>query len=157
MSAAHQTAGWRNRYIGLLHSKRTFITFAVIGVINTLVDVVSFVLLTQTGMPIVPANILSTSAALGTSYVLNKRFTFASSGSTNRAIVPFLAVTLGGIWVMQPIVIYLGLGGLNLLGIFQGNATLQTTVAKVGASVASMVWNYVLYKRFVFKPTKPAA
>lgn len=138
---------------------RTLLTFVAIGIINTLVDVCLFLTLKTEGLPIIVANIISTSAALLTSYVLNRRFTFQSVKGHRQAVLPFLLVTLGGIWILQPIVIYTALHllhtleAIHILPAVLHAETLQDVVAKLAASGASLVWNFLLYKRFVFGTT----
>ena len=56
-----------------------------------------------------------------------------------------------GLWVIQPIIIALVSGGLSVI-IDSDNIVLL--VAKLVASVASLVWNYLFYSRLVFKKTE---
>lgn len=138
-----------------------FVIFCVIGTINTLVDLIIFLSLQASGVTILLANIISTSIALALSYILNKRFTFRPSSASNRAVIPFVAVTLTGLWILQPVIIY---GVINILDIqvfrnflnplYTDYAALQSFVGKLVATPASLIWNYVLYKNLVFKPTE---
>jgi putative flippase GtrA len=133
---------------------RSFILFCLIGGLNTLLDIGLFLALQQQGMPIVPANILSTSAALLMSYALNKRFTFGASGQSNRAFIPFVVVTLVGLWLLQPVVIYVV--GQGLTAFTHDHELLRNLAGKLAATAVTMVWNYVLYKKYVFRPvTRP--
>ena len=121
--------------------------FLVVGVLNTAIDVALLFLLTYLGVELWLANIFSTSVALLFSFVVNRSFTFKSTGNILRQIVPFLAVTLIGLWILQPLVL-LGVTGLlnGLWGEYVG-----LFVAKMLATVVSMTWNYLLYNRLVFK------
>ncbi|HSH17893.1 MAG TPA: GtrA family protein [Candidatus Saccharimonadales bacterium] len=141
-------------------SRPTFLIFCAVGAVNTLVDLVLYVVLKAHGLPVFAANTLSTSAALAVSFLLNKRFTFDDRSRDRRAIIPFLIVTLGGIWILQPVIIYavqplfeLGMVS-DLLGRYYGDSqTTQNVLSKLAASGASLVWNFYLYRRFVFKPS----
>ena len=121
--------------------------FLVVGVLNTAIDVALLFLLTYGGVELWLANIFSTSVALLFSFFVNRSFTFKSTGNALRQIVPFLVVTLIGLWVLQPLVL-LGVTGLlngawgEYIGLF---------VAKMLATLVSMTWNYLLYNRLVFK------
>lgn len=121
--------------------------FLVVGVLNTAIDVALLFLLTYLGVELWLANIFSTSVALLFSFVVNRSFTFKSTGNILRQIVPFLAVTLIGLWILQPLVL-LGVTGL-LNGVWPEYVGLF--VAKMLATVVSMTWNYLLYNRLVFK------
>jgi len=137
-----------------------FITFCLIGVVNTIVDLILFISLQANGMSIIVANILSTSVALLLSYVLNKRFTFKHKGSNSRTFVPFVLVTLSGLWILQPIVIYgvIYVSDIQavrniLQPLLADYTTTQNILGKLAATPASLVWNFVLYKKLVFKST----
>jgi putative flippase GtrA len=150
---------WQRNFV-----TRTFVLFCAIGIVNTAVDLGIFVSLQQGGLSIFLANIVSTSAALAVSYVLNRRFTFKSDNSSKKSgkktLLPFLAVTLTGIWLLQPAIIYAVVHLLgtdmarHLLGSWFGSAadyaTFQALAGKLIATPATIVWNYVLYKKFVF-------
>lgn len=123
------------------------IRFVIVGVLNTAIDVALLFLLTYLGVELWLANICSTSVALLFSFVVNRSFTFKSTGNALRQLVPFLAVTLIGLWILQPLVL-LGVTGLlnGLWGEYEG-----LFVGKMLATVVSMTWNYLLYNRLVFK------
>ena len=121
--------------------------FLVVGVLNTAIDVALLFLLTYLGVELWLANIFSTSVALLFSFVVNRSFTFKSTGNILRQIVPFLAVTLIGLWILQPLVLLRVTGLLN--GVWPEYVGLF--VAKMLATVVSMTWNYLLYNRLVFK------
>ena len=132
-----------------MHSKyRNFIIFCSIGVLNTVVDISFYLLLRSSGTTVLFANIISTSVALLISYFLNRKYTFKSTTNPRSNIVPFLIVTLVGLWVLQPVVIYFSLNLLKQLSI-QSSAQLDL-VAKLIATAFTLVWNYVLYKKVVF-------
>lgn len=133
----------------LLGDKR--VRFLVVGLLNTVTDIAIYWLLTQSGMALVVANFISTSAGMTVSYTLNRGFTFrAQSGNTRRQIILFLIVTLFGLWVIQPIVI------VASRGFFDGPHWwgLENVLPKLIATCASLAWNYLLYNKVVFTITK---
>lgn len=124
------------------------IRFVAVGLANTTIDFGILFTLTYAGMNVIAANYISTSLALVFSFFANKHFTFRSVGSdSKREFIKFLIVTLIGLWVLQPLVLWAAGGLLHSLS----NTTIIQLIAKIAATIVSMVWNYVGYKRFVFK------
>jgi len=122
--------------------------FVLVGLLNTAIDFGLLFALRAVGLPIVPANMISTGAALAFSFFANRSFTFgAGHGSAVRQAVAFLAVTLFCLWVLQPLVL---LGGNALLAETWGSSA-ALLASKIAATVVSMVWNYLLYDRVVFR------
>ena len=120
---------------------RQLISFGLIGLLNTLIDIGSYTLLLSIGSPLVVAIFVSTSLGLACSYTLNRQLTFHSR---RHSVGRFLFVTLIGLWVLQPLII---LGGQQL---FSFTTTLQLTVMKLLATGITMVWNFAWYKTNVF-------
>jgi len=134
----------------LKNSKLT--RFMGIGVINTALDFGLLFLLTQAGMQVVAANIISTSIAFIFSFYMNKKYAFKTTNTNvKRELVLFVVVTLFGLWVLQNIVIIALTPPIMALGI---SATVAAVAAKVPATVVSMTWNYLMYDRLVFKQNK---
>lgn len=130
----------------LLKKHESKLRFAFIGGINTAIDFGILFLLTALGLDKLVANFFSTSVAFVFSFFANRTFTFKSTGSAKKQFLPFLIVTLIGLWVLQPLVI---LGVTQLLHAL--NDSLALFIAKLIATIVSLVWNYILYSRFVFK------
>ena len=76
------------------HSIGEFIKFALVGLLNTAVDVAIFFLLTWVGTPYVAAQVVSYSCGAANSYLLNKFWTFRSSGLSYAEVVRFTVVNL---------------------------------------------------------------
>lgn len=112
--------------------------FALVGVINTAIDVVLFMLLHAT-LGTVLANLVSTTAGMGFSFVANGLFTFGSQRLTLRHALLFLATNGITMWLVQPLVID---GLLQVIG--------SLLVAKVLAIGASVVLNFAAYRWIVW-------
>ena len=124
------------------------IRFVAVGLANTAIDFGILFTLTHAGMNIIVANYISTSLALVFSFFANKHFTFrVGNRNAKREFTRFLTVTLIGLWLLQPLVIWFASGLLRLLP----NANIIQLIAKIAATIVSMIWNYVGYKQFVFK------
>ena len=133
-----------------------FLIFSAIGVFNTLFDVILYVILLNRTHSIVISNLITTSAALIGSYVLNSRFTFKARQWTVLSFVGFVLVTLFGLWVLQTGIIY---GVTHFLHYtperywqLTGNAEkiAKAALPKLLATAVTLVWNYVWYSKVIF-------
>ncbi len=130
----------------LRHEK---VRFAAVGAINTSVDfIVFFSLANVLLVPTIAANIMSTTTALAVSYLLNKKAVFGNTDANNiRQVVLFIVVTLSGLWVLQGTVITLLAPILEPI-VGKGGSLL---LAKLIATLFSLMWNYLWYSRVVFR------
>lgn len=125
------------------------IRFAVVGGFNTALDFVLLFLFVSLGFDKIIANYFSTSISLIFSFFANKSFTFKNkSSNAKKQFGLFLLVTLAGLWVLQPIIIWVV---TTLLEQYITNESALLFVAKLIATVGSLIWNYLLYSRLVFK------
>lgn len=132
----------------LASSAKRPIRFAFVGILNTLVDIGIYTVLVLAGWQMVVANVLSTSCGMLLSFTLNRNFTFeAQAGKRRRQIVLFLAVTLTSQWLLQPIVITLADSLLRSISI---RGALLVVLAKICGIGISLIWNYILYSKYVF-------
>ena len=135
----------------LLKKHETKLRFGIIGGINTALDFgLLFVFSSLFGIPRGFANMLSTSISFIFSFFANKRYTFKSSSKENivREMVLFTVVTLFGLWVIQGLIIHFLTPVIMNVGFTEELALLAS---KLIATVASFIWNYLLYSRVVFK------
>lgn len=123
--------------------------FASVGVVNTLVDLVLYVVLSSLGVGLVLANFLSTSAGMAVSFVGNRRFVFGGTSNRRREIALFVIVCGLGIWVIQPAVIISA--GWALDNSPSLPLLFENAVPKIAAILVAAVWNYVLYSKVVFR------
>lgn len=142
--------------------------FGLVGIINTLLDFGLYNLFTSSlvGFSLYQGNIFSTTIAMAFSFFANKRLVFKQEGGNllKQAVV-FVAVTGFGLWVLQNGVIkllvdvwpaplnlaYSIVGALGLDQIFSRDFVTKNG-AKAFATLVSLTWNYLLYKKVVFKP-----
>ena len=122
------------------HSIGEFIKFALVGLLNTGVDVAIFFLLTWIGTPYVAAQVISYSCGAANSYLLNKLWTFRSSGLSYAEIVRFTTVNL----------ISLGIS-VVVLSLLHRTAGLNLATAKGGATVCALAANFLGNKLWVFR------
>lgn len=123
--------------------------FLVVGGTNTLIDFGLLFTLKALGLPAIGANVISTTAAFIFSFFANKKYTFQSkSANIKRELLLFTAVTLFGLWVLQSVAIAAISAALSS---FSLDDTTVLLIAKIGATAVSLVWNFLLYSRVVFK------
>lgn len=138
-------------------SRLKFIIFSLIGIFNTIFDIALYIAFFNVTHSIIVANIISTSAALVGSYLLNSRVTFKAKTWTARSFVGFIVVTVFGLWVLQTGAIYLVTRAQThlpehtwqLLGSLEHVS--KTLLPKLLATAVTFVWNYLWYSRVIFK------
>lgn len=125
--------------------------FGIVGTLNTAIDFGLLFVMKSLGLPSVPANTISSTTAFLFSFFANRNYTFRSTGlDIKREMLMFTLVTLFGLWIIQSLVIALVEPLVLSFGVQNELALL---IAKLVATVASLIWNYVLYSRVVFKQT----
>jgi len=123
--------------------------FAVVGLANTVIDFGLLFLLTFLGLPKIAANTISTGLAFVFSFFANKKYTFKSTSKNIKyEMVSFVIVTLFGLWVLQNGTIWLI---TPLIKSFITNEQISLFAAKLFATAVSLIWNYYLYERIVFR------
>ena len=127
--------------------------FAIVGGVNTALDFsILFILTMLFNIPKELANFISTSVSFLFSFFANKKYTFKStSKNLKRQFLLFTIVTLFGLWVIQTIIITAITPVFTNLGVNKPAALL---ISKLIATAASLIWNYTLYSRVVFKKSK---
>jgi putative flippase GtrA len=143
--------------------------FVAVGIINTIVDfVVLNILAFSFDINKILANTISVSIAMTVSYFLNRQLVFKYEGKDHaKRLFLFIIITVFGLYVIQNSVIFLlvrhvtfpahlatsiihGIGLNSLSDSFIG-----LNLAKAIATGITMVWNYFMYKHFVFSVGKP--
>ncbi len=139
--------------------------FGIVGVINTGVDLGIFnILKFFFGLQAIIANIISVSAAIINSYVWNKNWTFRDKDKNiSRQFIIFVVLSFGGliintgtllfltqVWTLPSLLAVKIVHSLKLNFIFSDNFVFFN-FAKVTAILFSMIWNFLTYKKFVFK------
>ena len=128
------------------------IRFGIVGLANTALDFILLFVLVGLGLDKIPANYISTGISFVFSFFVNKKFTFKSKGgNVKKQFAYFIAITIIGLWVIQPIIITIVSNLLESTGLAEAAILF---IAKVIATGASLVWNYLFYSRLVFKEAK---
>ena len=121
-----------------------FWRFGVVGIINTLLDFALFNLLVlllsrPDGLALLACNAAAFLAANLCSYFGNRSWTFAkSSPASLREYAAYLAISLVGL-LLNTLVLWWATGGVV-------ESFWQLNLAKAGATVVSMGWNFLGYR-----------
>jgi putative flippase GtrA len=115
--------------------------FALVGVVNTLVDYLLFNgLVYLASLGVVPANIISGCAAIMVSFLLNRSWTFPESkkhGAAHHQFAKHLITTGIGL-ILATITVWLA------------EMVLEPYLAKLPAIFVTFVWNFTLSRHWVF-------
>lgn len=127
--------------------------FIAVGGINTAIDFGLLFGLKALGLPTISANVISTTTAFCFSFFANKKYTFKTTDTNvKREVALFILVTLFGLWVLQTAVIY---GITVLFSSTRLAPVIILLIAKLCATILTLIWNYILYSRIVFKNNSP--
>lgn len=130
---------------GLLTKYKSFIRFAIVGVINTLVTITINILCNNVfNLYYKISWVIAFAGGVTNSYIMNKLWTFESKGGspkkTTKEMLQFLTVNL------------VSLGATTLgLTYFVENMGINENIAQLPTIVISQFINYFGYKLWVFK------
>ena len=124
------------------------IRFSLVSSTATAIDFTILIALTSLGLPLLIANLVSTSVGFVYSFITSKKFAFRTANHhIPREVVQFIIVTLTGIWLLQPLLMWPTENLLHALGL---KGLIVVIIAKLVASLATFFWNYMWYTRLVF-------
>jgi putative flippase GtrA len=120
--------------------------------ISTAIDFSILLTLTSFGFSLIGANFISTSTSFIFSFFASKKYAFRTPDHhIQHEAIKFIIVTLCGIWIIQPLIMW----PLEpLIRGFGVHGILAIILAKLIASAATFIWNYLFYTRLVFNKKK---
>ena len=148
-----------------LQTRGQLVRFGLVGVFNTLLDYVVFIGLTIAfHIPLSHvwlAKYASSAFAMAVSFQLNRSWVFRAQGSLGAQLLRFFLTTIVGIFVIQNLLTQLfssevqvfGKAAWNVvdaLGLPLTESFTIKTVAFALATLASLTWNFLVYKFWVF-------
>jgi putative flippase GtrA len=113
--------------------------FGAVGVLNTLLTLVAFLLLTRAGSPTAPASALAFGVGAANGYTLNRRWTFHSERHGPGTVARYVAV--------QAVGAALSAGGVALV---TSDLSLRHLLAEALVLPAATLITYTLSRRVVF-------
>lgn len=129
------------------------IRFSLVSIVSTTIDFIILLLLVGVfNFPLIGANFVSTSTSFIFSFFASKKFAFKTPDRhIKHEALKFILVTLSGIWILQPILMW-QLG--PIVRDFGVTGVLVIIIAKLIASSTTFIWNYLFYTRIVFNKKK---
>ncbi|HUC96042.1 MAG TPA: GtrA family protein [Candidatus Saccharimonadales bacterium] len=134
--------------------------FVLVGIAATVIDWGILFTLVAFGSPTLPSNYVSTSFAMVFSFFTNKSFTFKASKMSRKHVVYFIIITVFGLWVIQPIIIagvdkvlgawFTDSQLIKWVGTWIKTKDIVLLIEKGLATAASLIWNYLMYRKYVF-------
>jgi putative flippase GtrA len=140
--------------------------FAVTGVINTAIDLIVLNILINVthsgreGLTYVIFAIISFIAAATNSYFMNKYWTFAGQGTSNKKIEisEFIIVTVFGLIVNVAVasitVTFIAPSLFPILPILKDHVNLWPSIGKLAGTAVGLMLNFLGYKFVVFEKNK---
>lgn len=119
---------------------RELVLYGIGGVLTTVVNYLVYFGLERSGMGYLSANTAAWGAAVAVSYCINRKMVFGSKGGWISEFIPFAGLRLLTL-AAENVLLYLLIGQLQM-----GSST-----AKIGVSVITVLGNYVICKKHIFK------
>lgn len=122
--------------------------YSFAGIVSTIVDYgVLNLLLVVFHVPLIPANLVSTTVGGVVSYKLDKKVVFEGrQHSRKKSVMLFILINASAIYGVQSLVLWLVVPHLDFLG----SEIVRSNVAKIIANIIGGVWAYLLLRTFVF-------
>ena len=116
------------------------VRYLLVGGSSALIELALFHLLHSVlSLAVAPANITAIVVATAYNFLLNRSFAFKSTSSPVRSLILYLILFAFNM-AFSTIVI----GALESIGV-------QATLAKLGTMCCIVIWNFVLYRKVIFK------
>lgn len=137
--------------------------FGAVGIVNTLIDFSLYnVLSGVVGISLIRANIISTTIAMSFSFIVNRSLVFKGRRkSAPKQALLFLGITAFGMYAIQtgaikflteiwltPVMTLVAIA--HSINIVNHDQFIIKNGAKAAATVLSLMWNYIMYKKVVF-------
>lgn len=152
----------KHKQVGKDAGKYTLVSLFVTGIDFLVLNIGTIVF----HLPLILANIISTTTSSAVNFNLNKRLTFAGRRHGRaRTVVRFVLIVGFAIYVLQTAILYV-IGGhfnqeldsvidyLKDAGLMPGIPTeiIRNNIAKLCASWLASIWTFFMLRRFVFLP-----
>lgn len=139
--------------------------FGLVGIFNTILDIVLVNVLVVVGLELVLAGIISGTVAMINSFIFNQRFTFKVKKVTPVQTLYFFAITMFGLYVIRPLILQfftkqwlspgeLVYGVTSALHLPFSHSFDVNNFALVVAIVVVLGYNFTMYRKFVFVQEK---
>ena len=133
----------------ILKSPPAFGRFMVVGLIGTVINLVTLWALVAVGTPQLLASALATEAAIISNFIWNDRWTFGANLRSHRVSLPVRFARFQGVTIVTALLT------LGLFAFFNRVAFLPYLLAQFAAIGITTIANYVINSRFTWRVAKP--
>lgn len=119
---------------------RELFLYGIIGGSTAALDVLLFKVFRVVGIPLLLANFLSVSIAVGSSFILNAKYNFRKTDNLHKRAAKFFAIGYFG-WFVQTIILWLGVDSLGI----------EELYVKIFAVFVAAAIQYLLNKFLTFR------
>lgn len=134
------------KLLKIYKKNKELVNYLIVGVIGTIISIVSFAILMNVGVETVASNVISWIITVVAMYVLNRYcvFTEHAKGAAKifREIVSFVSARIFTL-LLETLIVWLGIDVMHLNAI----------IIKTFAQILVIVLNYVFSKLFIFRNT----
>ncbi len=126
----------------IIESKNSIIQFSkyiIIGGLSALCELLLFTVFEVLGISIFISNLSSVIIATIINYLLNKLWAFKSQKGSVKSLVLYISLFVFNITFSSQFIIFLS------------NSGVKSIVAKLISMILITCWNFVLYKKLIFK------
>lgn len=125
----------------LFDNAKSFVKFGIVGVLNTLINWIIFIVLSASGIYYIISNVIAYTVATINSYLLNAKWVFNNGDNyTKETTIKFIILNLIGL-VLNTVILYVLVDILNI----------RKVIAMIIATIIVMIINYFVNKLWVFK------
>ncbi|HWQ41664.1 MAG TPA: GtrA family protein [Desulfosporosinus sp.] len=118
-----------------------FIKFCLVGAVNTGIDFTVFTVLSNFGVLLLVAQVVSYSCGVLNSFLLNRTWTFRERKQSSGQLIRFLTLNLGTLTITYGLLVY-----------FRYHLVWPLLVCKLVATGVSLVINFVGSRLWIFSP-----
>lgn len=119
---------------------RELFLYGIIGGSTAALDIILFKLFILLGIPLLVANFMSVSIAVGSSFILNAKFNFKKTDNLRKRGVKFFSIGYFG-WFVQSVILWIGVTSMGV----------NELPVKVCAVIVAAAIQYVLNKFLTFR------
>ena len=119
---------------------RELFLYGIIGGSTAALDVVLFKVFRAIGIPLLVANFMSVSIAVGSSFILNAKYNFRKTDNLHKRAAKFFSIGYFG-WFVQSIILWVGVHAMGF----------RDTYVKIFAVFVAAAIQYVLNKFLTFR------
>lgn len=142
--------------VSLITKYRRFIKFCIVGLLNTLLDIVIYGVMRQwVGFGVIVSSTITVIIVITFSYVLNAMYVFKSRPNRKSYFKFFITTGIGIVVIQGTISRFIEPILSNFLNLTSASSQIEVfmsnSIVRIGGTAFSLTWNYLFYRYFVFR------